>query len=101
MYILSMLIERLVNNNSWPKQENDIMQGAGWLAKNDVTHWQAGSTGLLPDQKSKQNLSLYSGNVLVKMIRLIGGGLALSSQTVGPLLRAPWLANPDRKLIRA
>ncbi len=35
--------------------KNDIIQGAGWLGQNDVTWGQASSTGVPPDQNSKQS----------------------------------------------
>jgi hypothetical protein len=35
--------------------KNDIIQRAGYLGKNDITWGQANSTGMPPDQKSKQS----------------------------------------------
>ncbi len=35
--------------------KNDVIQGAGQLGKNDGTWGQANSTGVSPDQKSKQS----------------------------------------------
>jgi len=31
--------------------KNDIIQGSGWLGKNDISWGQANSTGMPPDQK--------------------------------------------------
>jgi hypothetical protein len=37
------------------KTKNDVIQGAGLLGNNDITWEQANSTGMPPDQKSKQS----------------------------------------------
>jgi hypothetical protein len=37
--------------------KNDVIEGAGWPGKNDVTCGQAKSTGVPPDQKKETNQS--------------------------------------------
>jgi hypothetical protein len=45
------------------KTKNDVIQGAGWLGKNDITWGQANSTCMPPNQSSEHssvtNPSLY------------------------------------------
>jgi len=51
------------------------------------------------DKDDRQNLCNFRVvPVFLELIRLTGGGLAPSSQTVGALLKTPWLAKPGRKM---
>ncbi len=44
-------VDKIPNVDSWCKQKNDVIQGAGELGKNGITEEQADSTGVPPDQK--------------------------------------------------